>query len=218
MIHIVEGQEIVKLSILRKGQKLGKYKIERRLGEGGFANVYQALDTIEGTRVALKIPHDRLVTPDVIENFRREVRLMARLHHPNILPLKDASIIDSHFVIAFPLGERSLADRIERRMSFNTSLDFADQMLTAVSHAHSNGVIHCDIKPENFIIFPESRLQLADFGIAKVAFRTVQGSGWGTLGYIAPEQAMGRPSFRSDVFSLGLVLYRMFAGKLPQWP
>ena len=204
--------------MFRKGQKLGKYKIERRLGDGGFAHVYQAMDTIEGNRVALKIPHAQLVTPEVLEHFRREVRLMAKLQHPNILPIKDASFIDSHFVIALPLGERSLAERIESRMSLRTALGFADQMLSAVSYAHENRVIHCDIKPENLILFPDGELVLTDFGIAKVALRTVQGSGWGTLGYVAPEQAMGKPSFRSDVFSMGLVLYRMLSGKLPEWP
>jgi serine/threonine-protein kinase len=204
--------------VLRARQRLGKYRIERRLAEGGFANVYRAQDTVEGVRVALKVPHAHLVTKEVLEDFRNEVRLMARLDHPNILPLKDASFIDGHLVIAFPLGERTLADRIQSRMSFRTALDFADQMLAAVAYAHGNRVIHCDVKPENLILFADHRLRLTDFGIAKVARRTVQASGSGTVGYIAPEQAMGKPSFRSDVFSLGLILYRMLSGRLPEWP
>lgn len=205
-------------SVLRTRQKLGKYRIERRVAQGGFASVYQAMDTIEGIRVALKIPHPRLLSDDMLSDFRSEVRLMAQLEHENILPLKDASFIDSHFVIVFPLGERSLAERLTNRMSLRASLDFADQMLSAVAYAHSKRVMHCDIKPENFILFSGNRLRLADFGIAKVAYRTVQASGSGTVGYCAPEQAMGKPSFRSDVFSLGLILYRMFAGQLPEWP
>jgi tRNA A-37 threonylcarbamoyl transferase component Bud32 len=205
-------------AVLRAKQRLGKYRIERRLAEGAFANVYQALDTIEGIRVALKIPHAHLVTREVLEEFRNEVRLMAQLDHPNILPLKDASFVDSHFVIAFPLAERTLAERIQRRLSLRTALDFADQMLAAVAYAHAKRMIHCDIKPENFLLFPQDRLRLTDFGIAKVARRTVQASGSGTVGYIAPEQAMGKPSFRSDVFSLGLILYRMLSGQLPEWP
>ena len=204
--------------MFKVGQKLGKYRIKRRLAEGEFANVYQAQDTIEGGRVALKIPHGHLISPDVLRDFRHEVRLMARLHHPNILPLKDASVIDTHFVIAFPFGEQTLADRIQSRIALRTALAYADQMLAAVAYAHSNRVIHCDIKPENFILFSEATLRLTDFGISKVARRTVQGSGWGTLGYVAPEQAMGKPSFRSDVFSLGLILYRLLSGKLPEWP
>jgi serine/threonine-protein kinase len=204
--------------MLRARQRLGKYQIERRIAEGPFANVYRAMDTIEGVRVALKIPHAHLVSKEVLDDFRDEVRLMARLDHINLLPLKDATIIDSHFVVAFPLGKETLAERIQRRMSLRTVLDYARQMLEAVAYAHTNRVIHCDIKPENFILFDENRLRLTDFGIAKVARRTVEGSGWGTLGYIAPEQAMGKPSFRSDVFSLGLILYRMLSGRLPEWP
>ncbi|MHC4399500.1 MAG: protein kinase domain-containing protein [Planctomycetota bacterium] len=203
--------------MLRARQKLGKYRIVRRLADGPFASVYQGLDTIEGVRVALKIPHPHLVTNEVLKDFRDEVRLMARLDHANILPLKDASFIDSHFVIVFPLGARTLGERMQTRMSLRTALDYVEQMLAAVAYAHVNRVIHCDIKPENFILF-DDRLRLTDFGIAKVARRTVQGSGWGTLGYVAPEQAMGKPSFRSDVFSLGLIFYRMFSGRLPEWP
>ncbi|MFH1919692.1 MAG: serine/threonine-protein kinase [Planctomycetota bacterium] len=204
--------------MLRVGQKLGKYRIERRLADGPFAVVYGALDTIEGVRVALKIPHARLLDPEVLEDFRREVRLMAKLDHASILPLKDASFIEGHFVLAVPLGERTLGDRMQRRMSVGMMLDYADQMLEAVAYAHHRRVIHCDVKPENFILFGDNRLCLADFGISKVARRTVQGSGSGTVGYVAPEQAMGKPSFRSDVFSLGLVFYRMFSGRLPEWP
>jgi hypothetical protein len=97
-------------------------------------------------------------------------------------------------------------------------MDYAEQMLAAVAYAHEQHVIHCDIKPDNLILFPEGRLMLTDFGIAKVALHTIRASGSGTIGYCAPEQAMGQPSFRSDVFSLGLVLYRMLSGQLPEWP
>jgi len=199
--------------VLRAKQKLGKYRIERRLAEGGFANVFQAYDTIEGVRVALKVPHPELLTRGVLEDFRNEVRLMAQLDHPHVLPLKDASFIGPHFVVAFPLGERTLADRIQNRVSLPAALDYAGQMLSAVAYAHSRRVMHCDIKPENFLLFPGNRLRLSDFGIAKVARRTIQASGSGTVGYVAPEQAMGKPSFRSDVFSLGLILYRMLSGQ-----
>ena len=205
-------------SMLRARQKFGKYRIERRLGEGGFATVYQAMDLIEGIRVALKIPHSSVMDDEVLKDFRNEVRLTARLEHPNILPLKNASFINGHFVIVTPLGEKSLADRLHRRMSFEKILDFADQMLQAVAYAHQQRIIHCDIKPENMILFPINRLKLIDFGIAKVALKTVSSSGSGTLGYMAPEQAMGQPSFRSDVFSLGLIIYRMLSGRWPEWP
>jgi serine/threonine-protein kinase len=91
-------------------------------------------------------------------------------------------------------------------------------MLEAVAYAHDRWIIHCDIKPENLILFPGNRLRLTDFGIARIVLKTVKASGSGTVGYIAPEQAVGRPSFRSDVFSLGLIIYRMLTGYLPEWP
>lgn len=204
--------------ILRARQRLGKYRIERRLAQGGFAHVYAAMDTIEGVRVALKMPHQSVVTPSMLECFQREARLVARLDHPNILPLKDASFIDGRFVITSKLGERTLNDRLRKRMSFETALELSLQMVSAVAYAHQRRIIHCDLKPENMILLPDGRLQLADFGIAKVAQRTVNGSGSGTVGYMAPEQAMGRPSTKSDVFSLGLIMYKMFTGHLPTWP
>lgn len=203
---------------LRARQRLGKYRIERRLAQGGFAYVYQALDTIEGVRVALKMPHQSIVTPAMLECFQREARLVARLDHPNILPLKDASFIEGRFVIASKLGEKTLCDRLRNRISFETALALSLQMVSAVAYAHKLSIIHCDIKPENMILLPDGRLQLADFGIAKVAQKTINGSGSGTVGYMAPEQAMGRPSTKSDVFSLGLIMYRMFTGHLPVWP
>ena len=115
--------------MLRTRQRLGKYRIEKRLGVGGFAVVYQAMDTIEGVRVAIKVPHQQVVTDDVLRDFRNEVRVTAQLDHPNILPIKDASFIDEQFVIVSQLGERTLDDRLRRRMSLETALGYAEQML-----------------------------------------------------------------------------------------
>lgn len=204
--------------MFRARQQLGKYRIECKLDEGGFAAVFRAMDTIEGTRVALKVPHAHLVNESLLNDFRHEVRLAAKMDHPNILPLRNASTIEGHFVVAFALGDRTLDDRMANRMSVETALDFAQQMLAGVAYAHAHRIIHCDIKPGNMILFADQRLRLTDFGIARVALRTVRASGSGTMGYMAPEQAMGRLSFRSDVFSLGLILYRMFTGHLPEWP
>jgi serine/threonine protein kinase len=209
---------IIRMSNLKVRQKVGKYRIERRLGAGGFANVYAAMDTIEGIRVALKVPHASVVDDSVLKDFRNEVRLAARLEHPNILPLRFAGFMDERFVIVFQLGETTLSDRITKRLSLQSILDYGQQMLEATAYAHRSKIIHCDIKPENFILFEGNRLKLADFGIAKVAQKTVRGAGTGTIGYMAPEQAMGKPSFRSDVFSLGLILCRMLSGHWPEWP
>lgn len=205
-------------NVLRARQRLGKYRIEKRISNGGFAVVYRAMDTIEGIRVALKIPHAEIITDEVLDDFRQEVRLAVRLEHPHILSLKNASFIDGQFVIAFPLGEKTLAERLQHRMSITTALDYSEQMIEATACAHHQRIIHCDIKPENLILFPGNRLKLTDFGIAKVAQKTVRGSGTGTVGYMAPEQAMGKPSLRSDVFSLGLIMYRMFSGIWPEYP
>ncbi|MCP4508059.1 MAG: serine/threonine protein kinase [Fuerstiella sp.] len=203
---------------LRIRQRLGKYRIEKRLGEGGFAAVFQAMDTIMGARVALKIPHSTLVDAELLKAFRHEARLVAKVDHPGILQIKDASVIDGRLVISFPLGKETLADRLSRRMSLETIFSISGQLLAAVAFAHQRKVIHCDIKPENIIMFDGSVLKLADFGIAKVARRTVHGCGTGTVGHMAPEQAMGRPSVRSDVFAVGLVIHRMFSGQWAEWP
>ncbi|MFQ5590290.1 MAG: serine/threonine-protein kinase [Phycisphaerae bacterium] len=206
------------MSVIRIRSKLGKYRIDRRITEGGFATVYEARDTVSGICVALKVPHPSLVNKEMLEAFRKEVRLTAQLDHQNILPIKDAGTIDGIFYVATPLGVETLADRLQRRLATKTLATFAAQIIDAVAYAHRRRIMHCDIKPENFILFPENRLRLADFGIAKVALRTMPASGSGTIGYVAPEQAMGKPSFRSDVFSTGLVLYRMLSGCLPEWP
>ena len=203
---------------LRVRQRLGKFRIEKRLGEGGFATVYQAMDTIMGCRVALKVPHAALVDEELLSTFRREVRLLDKVDHSAILQIKDASIIDGRLVISFPLGKETLSDRIARRMSFESKISLIEQLLGAVACAHEQHVIHCDIKPENVIMFEDGRIKLADFGIAKVARETIRACGTGTVGYMAPEQAMGRPSCRSDVFSLGLLFYRILSGEWPEWP
>ncbi len=198
--------------------RLGKYRVEKRLAQGGFADVFQAYDTVEGIRVALKIPQPETLTPSILEDFKKEVRLTARLDHPNVLPIKNAAYIDGHFVIACHLGEGTLADRLRRKLSLGKAFRYAEQMLAALAHAHSHRVLHCDVKPENILLFPGDRLRLTDFGLARISVRTLFASGSGTVGHMAPEQAMGRPSARSDVFSAGLILYHMFAGVLPEWP
>lgn len=203
---------------IRVGQLVGKYRIEKRLGLGGFAIVFRALDTIEGVRVAVKIPYPHLVNEELLESFRQEVRLVARMDHRHILGVKDASFIDGHFVIATLMGEETLNERLTRRLAADTALDWSGQLLDAVAYAHHRRIVHCDIKPENVLIFPDNLVRLTDFGIAKISTRTIVANGTGTVGYMAPEQAMGRPSARSDVFSLGLLMYRMLSGSWPEWP
>ena len=203
---------------LRIGMRLGKYRLDRKIGVGGFADVYAATDTLLGIRVALKIPNSQWVTDDLVREFRREVKLTMELEHPNILAIRDASFIGDHFVIVSPLAVGTLDERLKRRMRFETAFSFSEQILAAAAFAHRQGVIHCDIKPENILLFDGGHIRLGDFGIAKVAQRTISGSGTGTLGYMSPEQAMGKPSARSDVFSIGLIIYRLFSGRWPEYP
>jgi serine/threonine-protein kinase len=206
------------LRTLRVGSRLGKYRLDRRIGRGAFADVYAATDTLLSIKVALKLPNAHWVSDDLIQEFRREAKLTMGLDHPNILPIRDASFIDGHFAIVTPLASRTLDDRLRKRMRFETAFEYVSQLLDAVAYAHAKGVIHCDIKPENILLFRDEQLRLGDFGIAKAAQKTISGSGTGTLGYMAPEQAMGKPSARSDVFSIGLIAYRMLSGKWPEYP
>ena len=204
--------------MLKARQRLGKYRIEKRIADGPIAAVYRARDTIHDQCVALKIPHEDAMDDFFLADFKREARMAPRLEHPNILSIRDASFIDKHFVISMPLGLETLTERMGRRISTETALGFVAQMLAAVAHAHRVNVIHCDIKPDNFIVFPENRIRLTDFGFSKLAEHTLKASGSGTVGYIAPEQAVGRPMFQSDVFSLGLVIYELLTGHLCEWP
>ena len=203
---------------IRVGSRLGKYRIERRIGSGAYANVFAAFDTLLGIKVALKIPTESAMTSELLEEFRREVRLTMHLDHPNILPIRDASLIDGRLVIVSPLPARTLEDRLRNRMRFETSFDFLVQLLRAIAHAHEQGVIHCDVKPANILLFADNHLRLGDFGIAKAARKTIEGSGTGTVGHMAPEQALGKPSMRSDVFAIGLIGFRILAGRWPEYP
>ncbi len=215
-IDFTTGQ-VRSLQFVTMMRRIGKYRVQKKIAAGGFATVYRAMDTVEGVPVALKIPHVEFQSPARLAEFRKEIRMAASLDHPHILPLKNAEVYDSQIVVAFRLGDESLAERLRRRVSTGKVLAWASQLVEALAYAHEKRIIHCDVKPENLILFDDV-LRLTDFGIARVAAQTMSASGSGTVGYIAPEQAMGKPSFRSDVFSAGLVIYRMLAGEVPAWP
>jgi serine/threonine-protein kinase len=204
--------------MLKARERLGKYRIVRRIARGGFADVYRALDTVEGIQVALKVPQPGMFNDKVLEDFQKEVRLSAQLDHPNILPIKNADYVEGLFVVVYPLGKGTLASRMKRRLPFADAIEYAGQILDGVACAHEHRMIHCDVKPENLILFPGNRLRLTDFGLARLEWRAMTASGSGTIGYMAPEQAMGKPSYRSDVFSIGLVMCEMLFGHLPRWP
>lgn len=204
---------------LRRGTRLGKYRLDRRIGRGGFATVWRARDTIEHRAVALKVAYPEQVTEHGREALMHEARIAARLVHPNIVSVRNADWIDGYFVLATDLAERSLATYPGARRSGRIALGVVRDVAAGLAHAHAKGILHRDVKPENVLIFADGRAALCDFGVArfsKGASRSYTEAG--TLGYMAPEQAYGRPRPASDVFSLGLIAYETLTGFLPTWP
>jgi serine/threonine-protein kinase len=199
----------------KRRQRVGKYRLVRKIGSGGFAVVFQARDTVQKIRVALKLPTTS--KPDDLEDLFYEVRVASKLSHQNLMPVLNADIIDGNLVVAYPLGKGCLHDRMKRSFTNREIFDVIVQLLSGLKHAHENEVVHCDVKPGNIIMFPDG-VKLCDFGLCKRAENTWRTSEpGGTLGYMAPELAMGHPSPRSDLFSVGLLAWEMLTGKLPAW-
>lgn len=204
---------------LKRGTRLGKYRLDQLLGEGASAVVWRARDLVEERAVALKI-----VLPKVVEEFGRrdvedEARLAARLDHPNIVTIRNADWIDSYFVIVTELARRSLQGYASARRSPSLALSIIRDVAAGLAHAHARRILHRDIKPANVLIFPGPMAKLADFGTARLApRRTGILTEVGTMGYMAPEQAYGRTVYASDVFGLGLTAHELITGKLPTWP
>ncbi|HUV41527.1 MAG TPA: protein kinase [Sedimentisphaerales bacterium] len=200
------------------GAHLGKYRLKRCLGTGGSCEVWQARDRVEGIWVALKIPLPGVNGRRDNESVLREVRSVCRLRHPNILSVKNADIIDGHAVLATELSTGTLADR-SKPLAFATIVSIIIQVLKALAYAHQNRIVHCDVTPENIFLFPGRRAALGDFGISlKLTGRMKTVDDFGTPGYVAPEQAYGRPTYRSDCFAVAVILYEYLTGYLPCWP
>ncbi|MFH1719293.1 MAG: serine/threonine-protein kinase, partial [Planctomycetota bacterium] len=203
---------------LKRGQKLGKYQLAKPLGEGGSCEVWKAKDSVEGIWVALKIPLADIHGKRDNQALLREIRLVAQLRHPHIMPVKNAEIIDGHAVLATELSVGTLAD-CSKPMSVRRIISITAQVLDGLTYAHRKRMVHCDVTPGNIFLFPNGRAALGDFGIGlqiKGRMRTIDD--FGTPGYVAPEQAYGRPTFRSDCFAVGLILYEYITGFLPRWP
>ncbi|MDQ3866079.1 MAG: protein kinase, partial [Actinomycetota bacterium] len=199
-----------------------RYRILRRLGSGGMANVYLAEDEELGRRVAIKILNDRYATDELFnERFRREATSAAALSHPNIVSIYDRGEADGRPYIAMEVIEgRSLKELIvtSGALPIPKAIEYAKQILNALRFAHRNGIIHRDIKPHNILLGPEERLKVTDFGIARsgASQMTEAGSIMGTAQYLSPEQARGAPvTAASDLYSVGVVLYEMLTGKTP---
>src|SRR3954467_15709957 len=199
-----------------------RYVIERKLGSGGMADVYLAEDQELGRRVALKLLDERHASDEqFVERFRREAQSAAGLNHPNIISIFDRGRAEGTYYIAMEyLDGRTLKELLVRNgpTPIPIAIDYARQIIAGLSFAHRNGIIHRDIKPHNIVVGPDGRLKVTDFGIARsgASQMTEAGSIVGTAQYLSPEQARGAPvDPRSDLYSLGIVLYEMLTGRVP---
>jgi beta-lactam-binding protein with PASTA domain/predicted Ser/Thr protein kinase len=200
----------------------GRYKIIRKLGSGGMANVYLAEDQELGRRVAIKILNERHANDEqFVDRFRREAKHAAGLSHPNIVAIYDRGEAEGTYYIAMEyLDGRSLKELIVARgpAPVSVAIDYARKILDALRFAHRNGIVHRDIKPHNVIVDAEGRVKVTDFGIARAGASqmTEVGSIIGTAQYLSPEQAKGAPVDQtSDLYSVGIVLYELLTGKVP---
>jgi serine/threonine-protein kinase len=209
-----------KESQLRAGRKIGKYKLRKKIGDGAFGVVYKAFDEVEGQYVALKIHDESDSTKNILRFFKQEVKLLSRVDHQNVLKMRNADVVGGRLYIVSELGVGNLAEKERRTISLNFATGLLKQLLEALVEVQKHNIVHRDIKPQNIIMFPGNQAKLGDFGIAKVLERVGKsiGTDAGTQGYFAPEQIYGKPSFSSDIFSLGLVFYEMITGELPRWP
>jgi serine/threonine-protein kinase len=200
----------------------GRYRIQRRLGSGGMADVYCAEDSQLGRQVALKVLHRRFARDrEFVERFRREASAAAGLQHPHVVGVFDRGEWDGTYYIAMEyLPGRTLKDviREEAPLSQERTIAYGVQILQAAAFAHKRGVIHRDFKPHNVIVGPDDRLKVTDFGIARAGASemTETGSIMGTAQYLSPEQAQGqRVGAQSDLYSIGVILFEMLTGRVP---
>jgi serine/threonine-protein kinase len=201
-----------------------RYAIERELGRGGMATVYLARDLRHDRPVALKVLHPELAAALGPERFQREIRFAARLQHPHILTVLDSGEAGGQLWFTMPFVEgESLRGRLrrERQLPVDVALQIAREAARALDDAHQHGIIHRDIKPENILLTKDGSTLVADFGIARALAGderlTQTGMAVGTPAYMSPEQASGDKGIdeRTDVYSLGAVLYEMLAGEAP---
>jgi serine/threonine protein kinase len=201
----------------------GRYRLEAKLGSGGMSTVYLARDQTLDRQVAVKVMHREMSEQaDQLERFRQEARAVAKLSHPNVVSVIDAGEDGGHPYIVFEYVEgETLKQRISRdgALEPQEAIAYAIEIARGLSVAHARRLVHRDIKPQNILIDAEGRAKLTDFGISRQLEQdgmTATGRVLGTTDYVAPEQAMGRPvDQRSDLYSLGVVLYEMLVGQVP---
>ena len=204
--------------------KYGRYEIKEELGKGGMGVVYLAHDPQIDRLIALKVLRpDRLTGEAFVQRFLKEARTIGRLSHPNIVTVYDIGQDRETIFIAMEFLEGDPLNKImeEREVSYEEILSLGLQMAEALHYAHGKGVVHRDIKPSNIILNPNGRIKITDFGIAHIedptaSMQTQAGEILGTPAYMSPEQVLSRPvDGRSDLFSLGIILYEMATGKRP---
>jgi serine/threonine-protein kinase len=200
----------------------GRYRVQSRLGSGGMAEVWSAEDNQLGRRVALKLLASRFAAdPDFRERFRREAAAAAAMQHPNIVSIYDRGEWDGTSYIAMEcVNGPTLKQLIQQRgpAGPGAATDIAIEILKALRYAHKRGIVHRDIKPQNVLMDEEGHAKVADFGIAHASASdmTDEGAMLGTVQYVSPEQAQGKPvSPRSDLYSVGVVLYELLTGHVP---
>jgi serine/threonine protein kinase len=210
------------------GKTLGNYRVLEQLGRGGMAAVYKAYQPSLERYVAIKVIHEQLVTQDAqfFKRFQREAKVVASLHHPNIVPVFDFGVEgDIPYMVMEYLEGRSLKAELRELSGRGETMPpqeivrIVGDVAGAVDYAYHQGIVHHDLKPDNVMLTTKGETILTDFGIAKIAGGTqvtVSGAVMGTPTYMSPEQGKGeRGDQRSDVYSLGVILYEMVTGRVP---
>ena len=207
----------------------GLYTIRELIGTGGMANVYKAVvgpggPVPEGTVVAVKVLRQELMhDPDLVRRFKNESKAISLLNHPNIVKVYDVSVSENlQYIVMEYVDGMTLREYLNERggkLTSRETVHFISQILKALDHAHRNGVVHRDIKPQNIMLLDNGQLRMMDFGIARISRAENQltgGKAMGSVHYISPEQAKGdETDFTSDIYSVGVMMYEMLSGHLP---
>ncbi|NWF64296.1 MAG: serine/threonine protein kinase [Chloroflexi bacterium] len=203
-------------------EKIGRYKVEAELGRGGMATVYRAFDPRFDREVAIKVlPREMMHDPQFRSRFEREIKMIAQLEHPSIVPVYDVGEEDEqpYFVMRFMMGG-SLSNMIEQgSIPLAETAQIIGKIAQGLAYAHRKGIIHRDLKPDNILFDENGEPFISDFGVAKLSESTSNLTGSGVIGtpaYMSPEQAQGAPiDMRSDVYGLGVIVYQMLTGRQP---
>ena len=201
----------------------GRYALETLVGSGGMADVYRAKDQLLERTIAVKVLHQQYENDkEFIERFQREAKAAARITHPNIVNVYDVGVAEGrHYIVMEYVPGRTLKERIKEEgpVPAAEALHIARQIAGALAQAHANNLVHCDIKPHNILVMPDGNVKVADFGIARAVTEstmTYNDNIMGSVHYFSPEQARGTIiTPKSDVYSLGVVLYEMLTGRIP---